>query len=418
MKKYALYTVFLTVFLDILGFGLIIPLLPFYAQKFGANEFIIGTLLASNAVAQFIFNPIWGRISDKFGRRPVMLVTVLGSGIAYLLFGLANSLLLLFLSRIIAGISGASIGVAQSCITDMTTKEDRAKTLGKLGAVFALGFVFGPALSGFLVNPKIYLATADFAKYGLDLRFLLPYMYGIPGYVAAALSLINFFMVLFFLPESRKKTDSIEKKPFDWVEFNKVIKHPEMIILFFILFITMFSTSILFSTFSLFLQQKYGYGAAESGYMFTYFGICSVIIQGGLVGKLLKIFSETKLLGYGAACLTLGLGLLPFMPNIVSLCLVSFIIFLGNGVLNPCITSLVSQRANENQTGVTLGVSQSLGSLARIIGPLWGGYIFYIGGYYYPFISASILSLVVVVLAIKLLSKQEVQVEKPEVVTS
>jgi DHA1 family tetracycline resistance protein-like MFS transporter len=415
MKKYVLFTVFLTVFLDILGFGIIIPLLPFYAQKFGANEFIIGTLLASNAVAQFIFNPIWGRISDKYGRRPVMLITVLGSAIAYLLFGLANSLLLLFVSRIIAGISGASIGVAQSCITDMTTKEDRAKTLGQLGAVFAMGFVFGPALSGLLANPKLYTTIAS---YGIDIAYMAKYSFGMPGFVAGALGILNYVMVYFFLPESRKKDVSVEKKPFDWEEFNKVIRHPEMVNLFVIQFINMFSTSILFATFALFMQQKFGYGASQSAYMFTFFGVCSVVIQGALVGRMVKKFGESKILFFSSVCLTVGLGLLPFAPGLVLLCAISFLIFLGNGLMNPCLTSLISQRANENQTGVTLGVSQSLGSLARIFGPLWGGFIFYELGYHYPFISACFLSFLVILLSLKLLGSKKIKAETTEAVPS
>ncbi len=409
MKKYALFTIFLTVFLDILGFGIIIPLLPFYAQKFGANEFVIGLLLASNAVAQFLFNPIWGRVSDKFGRRLVMLVTVLGSAIAYLLFGFANSLFLLFVSRVLAGIAGATVGVAQSCISDITTKEERSKVLGQLGAFFALGFVFGPALSGILSNAKAYIFMGSYIP---GIEHLAKYSFQMPGIVAAVLGFINFFMVLFFLPESNQNMESkTEKKAFDWEGFNAAIRHPEMVNLFLIQFIMMFSTSTMFSTFALFLHDKYGYGITESSYMFAYFGVCSAIIQGVIVGKLVKRYSEVKLMIFSSICLTIGLALISYMPGVFYLFLVSTLIFLGNSIMNPCITSMVSQRAKDTQTGVTLGVSQSLGSLARIFGPVWGGYIFYVAGYHYPFITGSVFSFIVVLISLKMLTSQKTSSE-------
>jgi len=393
MKKYAFLTVFLTVFLDILGFGIIIPLLPFYASDFGANEFTVGILMASNAVGQFIFNPIWGRLSDKWGRRPIMIITVIGSCIAYLLFGLAQSIALLFISRILAGISGASIGVAQSYISDTTDRENRSKVMGQLGAAFALGFVFGPALSGFLAK----------------------FSYSMPGYVAAGLSLINLIMVLLFLPESNsnRETEKNEKKSFNWSEFYLVIKNQEMLILMGIQFFTMFSMSNLFATASLFLKAKFNFDPTQSAYVFTYFGFCSSIVQGLLVGKLVKKFGEKKLLSASLILISLGLGLMPFSLNLLTLIVSITIVFLGNGILNPCITSLISQKANKEQMGVTMGASQSLGSLARIFGPLWGGYIFYVAGYQYPYITGSIITGMTFLFYLKLIFNKK-QANEPE----
>lgn len=400
MKQYALLTIYMTVFLDILGFGIIIPLLPFYAQKFGADATMIGLLMSANAVAQFLFNPVWGRFSDKFGRRPVMLLTVFGSAVAYALFGFADSIFLLFVSRILSGVTGATIGVAQSFIADLTTKENRSKVLGQLGAAFGMGFVFGPALSGFLASPELYLKSVN---YGIDLRFLAEYSYSMPGYVAGGLALINFIMVYLFLPESNSnaKTEKKDRKAFDWQAFSLVMKNNEMILLIGIQFISMVSLSNLFATFSLFLQKKFNYGIYESSLIFAYFGLCSAFIQGFLVGKLVKRFNEGRLLAISALFLTIGLSLISYMPNIYLILLSATIIFFGNGIINPCLTSLITQRANDNQTGVTLGVSQSVGSLARIFGPLWGGFIFQAWGYHYPYITGGILAALSFIMSLK-----------------
>ncbi len=402
MKKYVLATIYLTVFLDILGFGLIIPLLPFYAQKFGADAGTIGLLMASNAVVQFLFNPIWGRVSDKYGRRPVMLLTVFGSAIAYCLFGFADSVFLLFVSRILAGVTGATIGVAQSFVADLTTRDNRSKVLGQLGAAFGLGFVFGPALSGFLASPEIYLKSVN---YGIDLSYLAPHSYSMPGYISGFLSLINFVMVYMFLPESNANVSKEKKdrKAFDWDAFKIVMRNNEMITLIGIQFISMVSLSNLFATFSLFLQEKFNYGIFESSMVFAYFGICSSFIQGFLVAKLVKRFSEVKLLAISTFLLFLGMSLISYMPNIYLILVASTIIFFGNGIINPCLTSLITQRANENQTGITLGVSQSISSLARIFGPLWGGFIFQFAGYHYPYITGGILALVSFFMSLKFL---------------
>lgn len=401
MKKYALLTIYLTVFIDILGFGIIIPLLPFYAQKFGASATTIGILMAANAVAQFMFNPIWGRFSDRYGRRPVMLLTVFGSAIAYGMFGFANSLFILFVSRILAGVAGATIGVAQSFVSDLTTKENRSKVLGQLGAAFAMGFVFGPALSGFLASPDIYLKSVN---YGIDLSFLAPHSYSIPGYVSGTLALINFIMVYLFLPESNSSVKEVkERKAFDWQGFTQVMKNNEMIMLIGIQFISMVSLSNLFATFALFLQKRFNFGIFESSLMFAYFGVCSAIIQGALVGRLVKRFNEVRLLSISTAFLTVGMFAISYMPNIYTILIAATLIFFGNGVINPCLTSLITQRAKDNQTGVTLGVSQSIGSLARIFGPLWGGFIFQFAGYHYPYITGGVFALISFIMSLKFL---------------
>lgn len=387
MKNFALITIFLTVFLDIFGFGIIIPLLPFYAKQFGADEAVIGMLMASNSLAQFIFNPIWGRLSDKYGRRPIILTSVMGSVIAYFLFGFAGSLTMLFVSRILSGIGGATIGVAQSCVSDLTTKENRAKTLGLLGAFFGLGFIFGPLTTGLLS----YMGAS----------------HSVPGYVASFLSLINFIMVFIFLPESNKKTSKEKKEQkFDWVGFKVLMKEYEMILLFLMQFITMLSMSNLFATCSLFLEQRFGYSEKESAFVFAYFGVCTVVVQGFLVGKLTNRYSEAKLLVLASISMTVGLGLMPFMPEIYSLCLITTLIFFGNSLMNPCLTSLITQKTKSSLTGITLGVSQSLGSFARIFGPIWGGYIFKVAGYQYPYITGSLLGVVVIILSLKFVTEK------------
>ncbi|MFN8673991.1 MAG: MFS transporter [Candidatus Sericytochromatia bacterium] len=410
MKNFALITVLLTVFLDIFGFGIIIPLLPFYAKQFGADEGIIGVLIASTSLAQFLFNPIWGKMSDKHGRKPIMILTSLGSVVGYFLFGFANSLTVLFISRILSGAAGATIGVAQSYISDITTVENRAKALGMVGAAFGLGFVFGPAVTGLLSN----LGTG----------------HGTPGYLASFLSLINFIMIIYFLPESNKtekKVSNEEKADINvfqivgnnlseiWKNFKQITKDYDMAMLFLIQFIAMLSISNLFATCALFLEKKFGYTERENAFVFAYFGICSAFVQGFLINKLTKRYSEKKLLVISSIFMTIGMAALPFAPNIIWVGIITAAIFFGNSVMNPCLTSLITKRTKKEMTGVTLGLSQSLGSFARIFGPLWGGYIFKVAGYPYPYITGAILGVLVIALSLKFLAEKEQKEPQEEI---
>jgi multidrug resistance protein len=360
MKKAPLVILFLTVFLDLLGFGMVLPLLPYYAKAFGAGPFAIGALLSIYSIMQLIFSPIWGRLSDRVGRRPLLLMSLVGSSVGLVLFGLANTLWLLFASRAFSGITAATISIAQAYIADSTTPENRAKGMGLIGAAFGLGFVFGPALGGVL------------AHFG----------HGVPAFVAAGIALANFLFALFKLPESlpEERRGEVVARGFSLKRLGVAATVPGMTVLMVIYFFTIFAFATMEATFPLLTLQSFGFSEVQNGYVFAYIGVLVVILQGGLVGRLSKRFGEKKLVIVGCVLLAIGLGFLPVAPTLAMMLLVLVPLAAGNGLTNPSLTSLISRTAASSTQGEVLGVGQSLASLGRILGPLWGGFAFqYIG---------------------------------------
>jgi predicted MFS family arabinose efflux permease len=322
-------------------------------------------------------------MSDKYGRKPVIVITVLGSCVAYLIFGFANSIIMLFISRLLSGITGATIGVAQSYISEITSNEERSKILSHLSASFSLGFIFGPILSGLLV----------------------PYGYALPGIVASLLSVINFIMVILYLPETNKNTKDNSK--FDLNKFKETIYEKEMSVLLLVQFISTFAVSNLFSTSPLLFHDKFQFNAQKNSYVFVYFGICTTIIQGFLVGKLSKKYDEIKLISLSCILIAIGMISFSYASSIISSLFFVTVIFLGNSIINPCLTSVFSKKASKKQIGVILGISQSLGSFARVLGPLWGGYVYYIANYHYPYISASIVSFIAFIIVLFMINNKK-----------
>lgn len=360
MKKAPLLILFLTVFIDLLGFGMVLPLLPYYAKAFGAEAFAIGALLSVYSVMQFIFSPIWGRLSDRVGRRPLLLMSLVGSSVGLVIFGLANTLWLLFLSRAFSGVTAATISIAQAYIADSTTPENRAKGMGLIGAAFGLGFVFGPALGGVL------------AHFG----------HGVPAFVAAGIAFLNFLFALFKLPESlpEERRGEVVQRGFSLKRLGLAATVPGMPVLMMIYFLTIFAFATMEATFPLVTLQHFGFSEIQNGYVFAYIGVLVVILQGGLVGRLSKRFGEKKLVIVGTVMLAIGLGFLPVAPTLAVMLLVLVPLAAGNGLTNPSLTSLISRTAASSTQGEVLGVGQSLASLGRILGPLWGGFAFqYIG---------------------------------------
>ncbi len=376
MKKLApLAIIFITLFLDLLGFGMILPVLPFYAENFGANAFFIGLLSASFSLMQFIFAPIWGRISDRIGRRPIILMSLLGSSISLTLFGLAQSLLMLFVARIFAGIFMANLSAAQAYIADVTPPEERAKGMGLVGAAFGLGFIFGPTLGG----------------------ILSPLGLAVPAYVAAGLALVNFLSAYFFLPESRSR-EAIERSryhqkfsAFDLHQFKKSIFHPLVGLFLILFFFVTLAFANLEATFALMTERHFGYDAKNNGYLFAYIGILAALMQGGLIGPLTRKFGEGKLLTTGLILQAVGFLFLPYVHTLALLMVFLGLIAIGNGMSYPSLQSLISRNTHEDQQGGVLGVSQSMGSLARVLGPTWGGWFFDALGVPAPYWSGGIL---------------------------
>ncbi len=355
MKKSPLVIVFVTVFIDLLGFGIIIPLLPFYAETFGASALTIGMLSTSFSLMQFLFAPVWGRLSDRIGRRPVILLGLFGSFVSYVVFGLANSLVVLFASRIFAGIAGANIPTAQALIADITTVENRAKGMGLLGAAFGLGFIFGPAIGGFMSH----------------------WGYSMPAFFAAALSLANFSAAWFLLPETLKAEHRAGGPAKSRLAvFRRAMAQPHLPVLLLVYFIVVAAFSNFEAIFALFAERQFGFHAATIGYVFAFVGIVLVIVQGGLVGRVVHLAGEHRVVPVAIALTAIGMGLLPRDHTTATLLGTLALMSIGMGFNNPSIMSLISQFTAAEDQGSILGVSQSLASLARIAGPAWGGYAF------------------------------------------
>lgn len=377
MKKTALLIIFLTVFIDLLGFGILIPILPIFASKqLGITDFEIGILFASFSLVQFIFNPIMGRMSDKYGRRPLILISLVSTVISYIIFSFANSFWLLLLSRLLAGFGGSNIAVAQAYIADVTPVEERSKGMGLIGMAFGMGFMLGPMVGGFLSG----------------------FGYSVAGLVSAGFSFTALFFAFFMLKESLNFGQNTagetpaapQGKIFD-VEFTrKVLKNSDVSILIFLFFLVTFSSANIFGTFALLGNKVYKLNDRHVGYLFTIMGVVSAAVQGGLIKFLAGKIKDKVLIAAGTFIMIFGLGLLPYGGNFAGLALIISIQAVGTGMLQPVVLSMISKYAGENEQGGVLGLNQSLSALARVLGPLWGGFSFEYIGYEFPFITGAV----------------------------
>ncbi|MFT3885446.1 MAG: MFS transporter [Flavobacteriales bacterium] len=356
-----LVILFLTIFIDLVGFGIFIPVMPLYARELHASEALIGDTGALFSLMMFIFTPFWGTMSDRFGRRPVILIAVALSGVSYVLFSHATTLTVLIISRMLTGIGSGNITAAQAYITDITPPEKRAKAMGLIGAAFGLGFIFGPPLGSFIFQ---YTGGVIWV-----------------GYVAALLCLVNLIGVWAFLPESLKEKVAGRKvriKPVSsaW----KALKEERFRDLYIISFIFITAFSMMQMTIALFWTDDYALTKEQIGYMFAAVGLASAIVQGGLIGWLQRTFGERRLMIYGCILMGLGLGMIAFIPNsswFLPLSLLSIaLLSLGNGCLSPSLLSQLSKNAGQQEQGEVLGMNQSFGSLARIVGPAAGGRLY------------------------------------------
>jgi len=357
MNNKPLFSIILVVFIDLLGFSLIIPLLPYYAQTFNASDTTIGLLLASYAAAQLIGAPLLGRASDRFGRRPILLISIFGTFLGFLLFGFARSLTMLFASRILQGITGGNLSVAQAYITDVTDAKSRNRGLGMIGAAFGLGFIIGPALGGLLSNIS----------------------YSVPAFVASALSFINLILIAFWLPESltsEKRAHLTEKKPaLSLSALLEALKHPLTGPLLITRFLYSLAFVILQSIFSLFALKRFGMSVVATGFVLTYVGVVSVVTQAWLIGKLSQRFQDVVLIQGGLILLGFGLLAWAFAPNILVLVLSVTPVALAGGMLNTILPSALTKIVEPQEVGGILGLSTSIESSTRVIAPLLGGFM-------------------------------------------
>ena len=364
MKNKALGTIFLIVLIDLLGFG-ILPLLPFIAEKFGGNPFEIGLLGATYSFFQLVSSPILGRLSDRFGRKKILIISQAGSALGYILLGFSNSLPLIFLSRAVDGATGGNISIAQAYIADVTSPKERAKGMGLIGAAFGIGFIFGPVTGGLLSKIS----------------------FGMPAFFAAGISLLTILTTSLFLKESinLKKAEHSKKTKFSLSELKRTLNTYPLGILIVTFFLLNFGFSLLQGTFALWTQNTFGFGVEKNGYLFAYIGILAVIMQLQILPFLIKKYPEKRLLVFSTFSLALGLFLIPVLPHPDLLYFSLLFISFGNGLSNPVIQSLASENVPKEEYGGTLGFLQSSGSLGRILGPAIGGAIFNVLGKNSPF---------------------------------
>ncbi|RZA09079.1 MAG: MFS transporter [Proteobacteria bacterium] len=354
MKKSPLLVIFFVVFFDLLAFGIVIPILPYYSKTFGASAFELGWLMAVYSIMQFLFAPFWGGLSDRIGRRPVLLFTILGGASCMVATALAGDYWILFAARLLAGIFGANISTATAYIADVTSEENRAKGMGIIGAGFGLGFIFGPALGGIL------------SVHG----------YATPILIAAGLGLANFLFAFFVLEESREANSKPAGRKFSAAGLRLAFARNSTAIPIGLFFLSTLAFTQLEVIFGLYVLGKFGYGAQQAGYLLAGMGVVSAILQGGLIGRLAKKYGEKKLLPVGFFFMAVSLLGAPFSPTVALFGLFLFGIAIGNGLVNPSLSSLVSKGAPADKRGSVLGIFQSGSSLARVVGPPLAGLLF------------------------------------------
>jgi DHA1 family tetracycline resistance protein-like MFS transporter len=400
MQKGRLASIFLVVFIDLLGFGLILPLLPYFAGQYGASQFVVGTLVASYALAQFIGAPLLGRLSDRFGRRPILMVSIAGTALSFLVLGLAEPvgtalarlplaaatgdqlaalesaavLGVMFISRFMAGLTGGNITVAQAYISDVTDAQNRAKGLGMIGAAFGLGFILGPAIGGAL------------SRWGYD----------VPSFAAAALATVNLIGVFFLLPESLtpERKAQLVQQPRSLISVNAMLEaltQPRIgplmhIRLFFALAAALFQTM-----FTLWAKDRLGLSAGYTALLLAYVGLLSVVVQGGLIGPLTRRYSEYRLIFWSTAVQAVSLLFWAFTPSVPVLMVVMIPLAFSTGVLNTVVNAAITRAVAPQEIGGALGIAASLESLSRIVSPVVGGWLLGAVGTWAPGILAALI---------------------------
>lgn len=355
--------VFTTVVIDLIGFGIVLPILPLWAEEFGASPLQIGALTASYAVMQLIFAPVWGRISDRRGRRPVILVSLAGSAVAALMIGLAGSLLALFAARLLQGIAGASYAAAQAYVADVTTREERARGMGMIGAAFGLGFILGPAIGALFSS--------------IDER--------LPFVVAAALAATNLAIAWARLPESRRPGTAPAPTP-RLALVRRALGSADLAPLVWLSFIATFAFVGMESTFALFGERRFGYDVPQIGLLFVYIGVMTALAQGFLVGRLVAAVGEGRALVGGLAGTAAGLLMTAAAQDLWLLLPGLGVLAIASGLVFSTTTALISLRAAEDDQGAVLGLGASVGGAARIAGPLVATALFQHAGIAVPLI--------------------------------
>lgn len=373
MKRSPLVVVFLIVFIDLIGFGIIIPLAPYLATHVGATPFEVGFLMSIYSLMQFIFAPFWGKLSDRVGRRPILLMSLLGSSIAHLIFAFSSQLWMLFLSRAFAGFFGANISTAMAYIADVTEEKDRSKGMGLIGAAFGLGFITGPALGGIL------------SHYGMKIGETPPFGMGFSALGASAICFLNFLVAIKVLKESLAKGTPIKEKESRLLTIKRYIARPTLGFLIVLTFVSTFAFAHMESTLALFVKDLWDWDIIHASFAFAYVGLISVFTQGFLIRKLMPRYGEPRLLFFGLFLAAVGLAGIGFSHNVIQLIFSVTVMGLGMGLFNPSNLGSISLLAGIREQGAVMGVSQSFSALGRILGPASGGFIYEEVGTRFPF---------------------------------
>jgi len=370
-RKGGLLAVFVTVLIDLIGFGIILPNLAFFASDYGASPVVVGLLYSSYSVAQLFFSPFWGSLSDRIGRRPVMIVSTLGSALSYVLLGFSNGIVALFVSRIFAGAMAGNISAAQAYVSDVTTPENRARGMGLIGAAFGVGFVLGPAIG------------AALAHVPFDGELVARFPHAPVGFFAAALSLASFFLVVFVLPETVQraaKNDAARPVKMSVVSpaFWKLVLGGGrgLPLLFFCMFMATFGQASIYGAFPLYCKEQLGLSLGDVAYQYVFVGVLSALVQGGAIRPLVKRFGENPLFVTGSALMAAGLAAIGVVGSRAGLFVSIGLMSIGWSLVLPTLTSLVSKRSDARLYGATLGASQAMGALGRAVGPGWGGFLY------------------------------------------
>jgi MFS transporter, DHA1 family, tetracycline resistance protein len=406
----------LTIFLDLLGFGIIIPLMPQYAESYGAGPLQIGLLMSCYSLMQFLFVPVWGRLSDRVGRRPILLISIAGSVLSFTLLGLSNSLVMLFFCRLLAGLTTANFSVAQAYVADVTAPEHRARGMGLVGAAFGLGFVVGPFVGGELYPLHLSLPLGLTVRSGTA-----------PFFFAAILSAVNLALAYRRLPESLP----VEKRGvvagsgfFTAHRLVDAMRRPQVGALFSVFFLVTLAFSMMEATLILFGQARLAMTPVQAGRFLGYLGVLMVVVQGGMVGRLVRRFGEKRLLLAGGILMVPGFFLIaPVGEQLIlsalrlltvpesflatpaagylALAIAMLPLAIGSGICQPSLNALVSRRSDTKDQGGVLGINQSLGSLARVLGPIIGTNAFREFGVGSPFLLGSVVIALATVLAFR-----------------
>lgn len=375
MNKKPLLVIFLTVFIDLIGFGIIIPLSPFLARVYGATPVQVGLLMAVYSAMQFMFSPLWGRLSDRVGRRPILLISIIGTACAHFLFYFGHTLAVLFLARILAGVFSANISTAMAYIADVTQEKNRSKNMGLIGAAFGLGFICGPVLGGVFSG----------SRYGESF----------PALIAAFISLANFCLAFFILKESLLAANrKVAQKKSRFKNIFEKLQRPIVGVLLFGMFASSLSMANMEATLFLYVQDNFKWSTQTASYGFAYVGVCIAVTQGLLVRRLLPRMGERHLLILGFIFFTLGMGMIGISQSITFLAVAMTIMALGSGFINPAFSGSLSLLSSPAEQGEVMGVGQSLAALARIVGPPLGGLLYAKISMAAPFLFASALGAV------------------------